>query len=108
MNKGFSSQRKLFSVSPPFYSETNTRKSENIFWKIFYSETNGALESKGFRLKKTKTKYLECKFSNNINKGEWVVRLDGQVIPKSASLWYLGSIIYKEEEIKEDMNHRIN
>ena len=54
-NKGFSGQRKLFSVWPPFYSETNTRKFENIFWKIFYSETNGALESKGFWLKKTKS-----------------------------------------------------
>ena len=42
-NKGFSSQRKLFSVWPPFYNETNTRKFENIFRKIFYSETNGAL-----------------------------------------------------------------
>ena len=39
-NKGFSGQRKLFSVWPPFYSETNTRKSENIFQKLFYSETN--------------------------------------------------------------------
>ena len=42
-NKGFSGQRKLFSVWPPFYNGTNTRKSENIFRKIFYNETNGAL-----------------------------------------------------------------
>jgi hypothetical protein len=44
-NKGFSGQWKLFSVWPPFYSETNTRKSENIFRKIFYSETNEASKS---------------------------------------------------------------
>ena len=30
-NKEFFGQRKSFSVWPPFYSETNTRKSENIF-----------------------------------------------------------------------------
>ena len=41
-NKEFSGQRKLFSVWPLFYSETNTHKFENIFQKIFYSETNGA------------------------------------------------------------------
>ena len=41
-NKGFSGQRKLFFVWLSFYSETNTCKSENIFRKIFYSETNGA------------------------------------------------------------------
>ena len=42
-NKGFFGQRKLFSVWPPFYSETNFCKSKNIFRKIFYRETNGAL-----------------------------------------------------------------
>ena len=41
-NKGFSGQWKLFFVWPPFYSETNICKSENIFRKIFYSEINGA------------------------------------------------------------------
>ena len=41
-NKRFSGQLKLFSVWPPFYSETNTHKSKNIFRKIFYSETNKA------------------------------------------------------------------
>ena len=43
-NKGFSGQRKLFFIWPPFYSETNTRKSENILKKIFYNETNGVLK----------------------------------------------------------------
>ena len=49
-NKGFSGQRKSFSIWPPFYSETNTRKSENIFRKIFYNETNGALSAKIFQV----------------------------------------------------------
>ena len=48
-NKEFFDQQKLFSVWLPFYSKTNISKSENIFRKIFYSETNGVY-SFGFRL----------------------------------------------------------
>ena len=34
----------------------------------------------------------------------WVLILHGQ---EMLSFWYLGSVIYKDGEIEEDMNHRI-
>jgi hypothetical protein len=43
-----------------------TRYGVNVKLEVY----KNTLESKGFRLNKTKTEYLECKFSNNINKGE--------------------------------------
>ncbi|XP_070043213.1 secreted RxLR effector protein 78-like [Nicotiana tomentosiformis] len=51
------------------------------------------LESKGFKLSRTKTEYLECKFSDGTHDADVEVKLDAQVIPKRASFKYLGSII---------------
>ena len=36
----------------------------------------GILESKGFRISRTKTEYMECKFSQNRTRDEGVVRID--------------------------------
>jgi hypothetical protein len=35
------------------------------------------------------------------------VRLDGQVVPKKDTFRYLGSILQKDGDIDEDLNHRI-
>ena len=43
----------------------------------------GVLESKGFRISRTKTEYMECKFSQNRSGNEGVVRIDNQEIPRS-------------------------
>ncbi|XP_060200429.1 uncharacterized protein LOC132628681 [Lycium barbarum] len=52
------------------------------------------LESKGFRLSRTKTEYLECKFSNtNEHEAGVKVWLNTQVIQKKGSFKYHGSII---------------
>ncbi|XP_009760131.1 uncharacterized protein [Nicotiana sylvestris] len=56
------------------------------------------LESKGFKLSRTKTEYLECKFSKT-HDADIEIKLDGQVIPKRASFKYLGSIIQGNKEI---------
>nr|XP_009768451.1 PREDICTED: uncharacterized protein LOC104219460 [Nicotiana sylvestris]XP_016485992.1 PREDICTED: uncharacterized protein LOC107806365 [Nicotiana tabacum] len=66
-----------------------------------------ALESKGFKLSRTKTEYLECKFSGVTGEADGVVRLDSQVIPKRESFKYLGSIIQGDGEIDGDFRHRI-
>ncbi|XP_009768426.2 uncharacterized protein [Nicotiana sylvestris] len=66
------------------------------------------LESKGSKLSRTKTEYLECKFSGVTQEMDVDVRLDTQVIPKRESSKYLGSIIQMNEEIDEDVTHRIN
>ena len=58
---------------------------------------------------------MECKFSKSRNKDKGAVQLDDEEILKSESFWYLGSIIFlflgsiihKDGEIEEDVNHRI-
>ncbi|XP_070022595.1 uncharacterized protein [Nicotiana sylvestris] len=66
-----------------------------------------ALESKGFRMSRTKTEYLECKFGAKPTKAGVEVRLDSQVIPKRDSFKYLGSVIQGTGEIDEGVTHRI-
>ncbi|XP_049369420.1 uncharacterized protein LOC125834308 [Solanum verrucosum] len=51
------------------------------------------LESKGFRLSRTKTEYLGCKFSYVLDEADGEVRLDTQIIPKKESFKYLGAVI---------------
>ncbi|XP_070050633.1 uncharacterized protein [Nicotiana tomentosiformis] len=65
------------------------------------------LESKGFKLSRTKTEYLECKFSDGTHDADVEVKLDAQVIPKRASFKYLGSIIQGNGDIDKDVVHRI-
>nr|XP_016488020.1 PREDICTED: uncharacterized protein LOC107808052 [Nicotiana tabacum] len=66
-----------------------------------------ALESKGFKLSRTKTEYVECKFSDVTGKADVEVRLDSQVILKRESFKNLGSIIQGDGEINGDVTHRI-
>ena len=65
------------------------------------------LESKGFKLSRSKTEYLECKFSAESREVGRDVRLGSQVIPKRDSFKYLGSMIQGDGEIDEDVTHRI-
>ncbi|KAF3682123.1 putative pre-mRNA-processing factor 6-like [Capsicum annuum] len=65
-------------------------------------------ESKGFRLSRTKTEYLESKFSEVSQEADVVVKLDSQAIQKKReSFKYLGSMIQGNGEIGEDITHRI-
>ncbi|XP_070042528.1 uncharacterized protein [Nicotiana tomentosiformis] len=66
-----------------------------------------ALESKDFKLSRTKTEYLECKFSVEPTVAGLDVRLGSQVVPKRGSFKYLGSVIQRDGEIDEDVTHRI-
>jgi hypothetical protein len=64
------------------------------------------LETKGFSLSRSKTEYMKCDFSATTQeKGN--VRLDGQVVPKKNTFHYLGSMLQKNEDIDEDVSHRI-
>ena len=65
------------------------------------------LESRGFRLSKAKTEYMECKFSKQGIRDYSIVTLNGQGIPMNSNFKYLGSIIQKDWEINNDVNHRI-
>ncbi|XP_070055294.1 uncharacterized protein [Nicotiana tomentosiformis] len=70
-------------------------------------EWKQTLGSKGFKLSRTKTKYLEWKFCGETQGGEGEVRLDSQVIPRRGSFKYIGSIIKGDGEIDENVTHRI-
>ncbi|PHT63712.1 UDP-glucose:glycoprotein glucosyltransferase [Capsicum annuum] len=65
------------------------------------------LESKGFRLSRTKMEYLECKFSDSRQEDEVVVKLDSQAVCKRDSFKYLGSTIQGNGEIDKDVSHRV-
>jgi hypothetical protein len=50
--------------------------------------------------------YMMCDFSATTQE-EGVVRLDGQVISKKDTFRYLGSMLQKDGDINEDVDHRI-
>ncbi|KAH0470061.1 hypothetical protein IEQ34_001619 [Dendrobium chrysotoxum] len=64
------------------------------------------VESKGFRLSRSKTEYMECNFSSN-RPSEGIVTLGDQVINKSTRFRYLGSIVQSDGEIDGDVSSRI-
>jgi hypothetical protein len=64
------------------------------------------LESKRFRLSRTKTEYKRCDFSATRHE-EGDVSLDGQVVAWKDTFWYLGSMLQKDGDIDEDVRHRI-
>ena len=65
------------------------------------------LEVKGFRLSKSKTEYLHCRFSADESGVASEVAIEGAVIPRVGRFRYLGSIIQENGEIDEDINKRI-
>ena len=111
----------LFSL---VMTELTRRIQEEVPWCMLFAEDvlidetreglnaklelwRGVLESNGFRLSRTKTKYMECKFSQNRSRNKGVVRIDNQEMPQSDHFCFLGSIIDKEGDIVNDVAHRI-
>jgi len=80
-----------------------TRAGINVKLEL-WSET---LESRGFKLSRVKTEYMECKFSKQGIRDYSIIRLDGQKILMSSHFKYLGSIIQKDGEINSEVNHKI-
>jgi hypothetical protein len=66
-----------------------------------------ALESKGFRISRTKTEYMMCDFSMTGHE-DGVVSLDRQVVAKKETFRYLGSMLQKDGDIDEDVRHWIS
>jgi hypothetical protein len=64
------------------------------------------LESKSFRLSRTKTEYMRYQFSGE-NSDDGDVCLDGRVVPMNDTFRYLRSMLQSEGEIDEDVNHKI-
>ena len=63
------------------------------------------LKSKGFRLSRTKTKYMRCDFGGAVQEEE-DMSLEGQVMPKD-TFWYLRSMLQRDVDIDADVTHRL-
>ena len=61
--------------------------------------------SKGFRLSRTKTESMRCDFGGVVQEGD--VSLEGQVVPKKDTFWYLGLMLQRDGDIDADVSHRI-
>ena len=66
-----------------------------------------ALEAYGFRLSRSKTEYMECKFSNRRGNSTLEVKVGDHIIPQVTRFKYLGSVVQNDGEIEADVNHRI-
>jgi hypothetical protein len=64
------------------------------------------LETKGFRLSRSKIEYMKCDFSATTQE-EGDVRFNGQVVPEKDTFRYLRSMLQKNWDIDEDLSHRI-
>ncbi|KAG2650725.1 hypothetical protein PVAP13_1NG204219 [Panicum virgatum] len=64
------------------------------------------LESKGFGLSRRKTEYMMCDFSATRHEDR-DVSLDGQMVAQKDTFRYLGSMLQKDDEIDEDVRHKI-
>ncbi|KAF3625612.1 hypothetical protein FXO37_30776 [Capsicum annuum] len=56
---------------------------------------------------RSKTEYVECKFNDVGRENEVVVKLEAQEVCKRDRFKYLGSVIQSNDEIDEDVLHRI-
>ena len=65
------------------------------------------LDSKGFRLNRTKTEYMMCDFRVT-RQEDGDVSLDGQMVPQKDMFRYLGSMLPRDGDIDEDVKHRIS
>jgi len=90
----------LFADDIVLINETRSGLNEKL------EKWRHSLESRDFRLSRSKTEYLRCEFSGvEINGGE--VIMGGEVVPQGEKFKYLGSIIEERGDIEEDINHRI-
>ncbi|VFQ83658.1 unnamed protein product [Cuscuta campestris] len=66
-----------------------------------------ALETKGFRISRNKTKYMECRFSRRDTESEVEVRIDSHLVHKVDRFRYLGWVIQADGELDADVGHRV-
>ena len=65
------------------------------------------LEARGFRLSRSETEHLHCRFSAGEGGVIYEVAINGVVVPRIERFIYLGSIIQGNREINEDIDQRI-
>ena len=65
------------------------------------------LESKGFKISRTKTIYMDCNFSGHLQRAKTIGRIKAQEIPQRYSFRYLSSKISKDGEIDKNVKKSI-
>ncbi|XP_038713468.1 uncharacterized protein LOC120007344 [Tripterygium wilfordii] len=65
------------------------------------------LESKGFKLSRTKIESMKCKFSKSRQGNEQSIELDGREVIKNMAFKYLGSIFQEDGDISDDIVNMI-
>ena len=65
------------------------------------------LESRGFRLSRSKTEYMECSFSGRSEINPIEINLGGEKVPKMDHFRYLESVLQNNGGLEKDINHRI-
>ena len=65
------------------------------------------LESRGFRLSRSKTEYMECSFSGRSGINPIEINLGGEKVSKTNHFRYLGSVLQNNDRLEKDINHRI-
>ncbi|XP_059289697.1 uncharacterized protein LOC132043235, partial [Lycium ferocissimum] len=89
----------LFADDIALIDETRSGVNDRLeVWRTTF-------ETKGFRLSRTKTEYMECKFSDITQDTDMEVKIESQAIPKRGSFKYLGSIKQGNREIDYDVTH---
>lgn len=58
---------------------------------------------KGFQISQTEIEYMNCDFSEDVQRDATPLRIVVQEIPQRYSFQYLGSIIIKDREIDEEL-----
>ncbi|VFQ85258.1 unnamed protein product [Cuscuta campestris] len=91
----------LFADDIVFIDDTREGLNDKLErWRL-------ALETKGFRISRNKTEYMECRFSGRETELEVEVRTDSHVVPKVDRFRYLGSVIQADGELDGDVGHRV-
>ena len=91
----------LFADDIVLVDETRARVNAKL---VLWRQT---LESRDFKLSRSKMEYMECKFSKQRIRDYSIVVLNWQEIPMTSQFRYLGFIIQKDDEISSDINHKI-
>ena len=90
----------LFTDNVVLVDKSQTRVYQKLeLWR----ET---LESKDFRLSRTKTEYMRCDFGTTPREEE-DISLEGQVVSRKNTFRYLESMLQRNGDIDEDVSHRI-
>ncbi|XP_055825518.1 uncharacterized protein LOC129894046 [Solanum dulcamara] len=91
----------LFTNDIVLIDETRDRVNDRL------EVSRQTLEFNGFKLSRTNTEYLKCKFSVAMDEDGMEVRLSTHPILKRESFQYIGSIIESSGDINDDVTHRI-